>query len=157
MCHKFFFGGKEGGIPDSTVSVDIGIEPRTFATMALAIRSCNYSARSYPHSARYHPLSGSARSHLLSVRSHSVSTRSHPLLVSARSHLLPARSHPPSVRYHPQFHTRLDIIYTGLDFIHYRLDLITTFTKILSSVSYFDSLPLMLIVNSNPQLKLHQN
>jgi hypothetical protein len=33
---------------DSTVSEDAGIEPRTVATLTLAVRRCNLSARSYP-------------------------------------------------------------------------------------------------------------
>jgi hypothetical protein len=37
---------------DSTVSEDAGIEFRTVATMALAVRCSNHSARSHPHSAR---------------------------------------------------------------------------------------------------------
>jgi hypothetical protein len=41
---------------DSTVSEDAGIEPRTVATTALAVRRSNYSARSHLHSARSHPL-----------------------------------------------------------------------------------------------------
>ncbi len=40
----------------STVSEDAGIEPRTVATTALAVRRTNHSARSHPHSARSHPL-----------------------------------------------------------------------------------------------------
>ncbi len=34
---------------DSTVSEDAGIEPRTVATSALAVRRFNHSARSHPH------------------------------------------------------------------------------------------------------------
>jgi hypothetical protein len=34
---------------DSTVSEDAGIEPRTVATTALAVRRSNYSARSHPN------------------------------------------------------------------------------------------------------------
>ncbi len=37
---------------DSTVSKDTGIEPRTIATTALAVRRSNSSARSHPHSVR---------------------------------------------------------------------------------------------------------
>ncbi len=40
---------------DSTVSDDVGIEPRTVATSALAVRPSNHSARSTPHSAWSHP------------------------------------------------------------------------------------------------------
>ncbi len=40
---------------DSTVSKDAGIEPRTVATTALAVRRSNHSAGSHPHSARSHP------------------------------------------------------------------------------------------------------
>ncbi len=41
---------------DSTVSEDAGIEPRTVATSALAVRLSNHLARSHPHLARSHPL-----------------------------------------------------------------------------------------------------
>ncbi len=34
---------------DSTVSEDAGIEPRTVATAAMAVRRSNHSARSHPH------------------------------------------------------------------------------------------------------------
>jgi hypothetical protein len=34
---------------DSTVSEDAGIEPRTVATSALAVRRSNHSAKSNPH------------------------------------------------------------------------------------------------------------
>ncbi len=34
---------------DSAVSEDAGIEPRTVATSALAVRRSNHSARSHPH------------------------------------------------------------------------------------------------------------
>jgi hypothetical protein len=40
---------------DSTVSEDAGIDPRTVATSALAVRRSNHSARSHPHLARSHP------------------------------------------------------------------------------------------------------
>ncbi len=41
---------------DSTVSEDAGIEPRTVATEALAVRRSNYSARSHPTDwGRSHP------------------------------------------------------------------------------------------------------
>jgi hypothetical protein len=40
---------------DSTVSEDAGIETRTVATSALAVRRSNHSARSHPHSARSRP------------------------------------------------------------------------------------------------------
>jgi hypothetical protein len=75
---------------DSTMSEDTGIEPRTVATSALAVRSSKHSARSHPRSAISHPRS---------ARSHPHSARSHPQLgqissklgyisftVSARSH-----------------------------------------------------------------------
>jgi hypothetical protein len=39
---------------DSTVSEDAGTEPRTVATVTLAVRRSNHSARSHPHSARSH-------------------------------------------------------------------------------------------------------
>ncbi len=42
---------------------DAGIEPRTGATTALAVRRSNHSARSHPQSARSHP--HSARFHLI--------------------------------------------------------------------------------------------
>jgi hypothetical protein len=57
------------------VSEDAGIESRTVATLALAVRRSNHSPRSYPNS---------ARSHLHSARSHPPSAISHPHL--ARSH-----------------------------------------------------------------------
>jgi hypothetical protein len=53
---------------DTTVSEDAGIEPRTVATLALAVRRSNHSARSRPQSARSHPQS--ARSHPQTTRSH---------------------------------------------------------------------------------------
>ncbi len=54
---------------DSTASEEAGIEPRTVATLALAARRSNHSARSHPQSARSHPQS--ARSHpQLGYRSH---------------------------------------------------------------------------------------
>ena len=40
---------------DSTVSEDVGIEPRNVTTSALAVRRSNHSTRSHPHSARSHP------------------------------------------------------------------------------------------------------
>jgi len=40
-----------------TVSEDAGLEPRTVAALALAVRRSNISARSDPLSARYHPRS----------------------------------------------------------------------------------------------------
>ncbi len=43
---------------DSTVSEDAGIEPRTVATTALAVRRSNHSLRFRPHSARSHPQLG---------------------------------------------------------------------------------------------------
>ncbi len=89
---------------DSTVSEDAGIKPRTVVTTALAVRGSNHSARSYPHSARFHPLS---------ARSHPHSARSHPL--SARFHPHSARSHPLSARFHP--HSG-DLIHAQLDLIH---------------------------------------
>ncbi len=46
---------------DSTVPLDAGIEPRTVATDALAVRRPNHQARSHPHQARSHPQQ--ARSH----------------------------------------------------------------------------------------------
>ncbi len=39
---------------DSLVSADAGIEPRTVATSALAVRRSSHSARSHPHSATSH-------------------------------------------------------------------------------------------------------
>ncbi len=39
----------------STVCEDAAIEPRTVATLALAARRSNHSARSHPQSARSHP------------------------------------------------------------------------------------------------------
>ncbi len=40
---------------DSTVSEDAGIERRTVATLALAVRLSNHSTRSHPQSARSNP------------------------------------------------------------------------------------------------------
>ncbi len=40
---------------DSTVPTDAGIEPRTVATGALAVRHSNHKARSHPQEARSHP------------------------------------------------------------------------------------------------------
>jgi hypothetical protein len=79
------------------VGENAGIEPRTVATTALAIRRSNNSARSHPHSARSHPLT--ARFHPHSARSHPLSARFHPH--SARSHPLSARFPPHSARSHP--------------------------------------------------------
>ena len=42
-------------ISDSPVSADAGIEPRTVATSALAVRRSSHSATSHPHSATSHP------------------------------------------------------------------------------------------------------
>ncbi len=42
-------------LSDSTVSEDAGIEPRTVATLVLAVRRSNHSARSHPHSMRSRP------------------------------------------------------------------------------------------------------
>ena len=53
---------------DSTVPQDAGIEPRTVATTALAVRSSNHSAKSHPHAAKSHP--HSAKSHPHSAKSH---------------------------------------------------------------------------------------
>ncbi len=53
---------------DSTVSEDAGVEPRTVATTALAVRSSNHSAKSHPHAAKSHP--HSAKSHPHSAKSH---------------------------------------------------------------------------------------
>ncbi len=39
---------------DSTVPTDAGIEPRTVATGALAVRRSNHQARSHPHIQCYH-------------------------------------------------------------------------------------------------------
>jgi hypothetical protein len=63
-------------LSDSTVSEDAGIEPRTVASSALAVRRSNHSARSHPQSVRSHP--HSVRSHPHSVRSHPHSVRSPP-------------------------------------------------------------------------------
>ncbi len=41
--------------PDSTVSEDAVIEPRTVATLALAVSRSNQLARSHPQLARSHP------------------------------------------------------------------------------------------------------
>ncbi len=42
--------------PDSTVSNDAGIEPRTVATTALAVRRSKHTAKSHPKTAKSHPL-----------------------------------------------------------------------------------------------------
>jgi hypothetical protein len=68
---------------DSTVPTDAGIEPRTAAIGALAVRRSNHLARSHPHLARSHP--HLARSHPHLARSHPHLARSHPHL--ARSWL----------------------------------------------------------------------
>jgi hypothetical protein len=93
------------------MSDDAGIEHRTVATSAVAVRKFNHSARSHPHLVRSHPhLARShphlARSHPHSARSHPHSARSHPHSArsqphSARSHPHLARSHPHSARSHP--------------------------------------------------------
>jgi len=41
---------------DSTVSEDAGIEPRTVANTALAVRRSNHSAKSHPQTTKSHPL-----------------------------------------------------------------------------------------------------
>ncbi len=75
-CELFL---KKGGI---CFGLDAGIEPRTVATIALAVRN-NIKARSHPHL---------TISYLQFARSHPYSARSHPQL--ARSHPKSARSHP---------------------------------------------------------------
>ncbi len=75
---------------DSTVSEDAGIEPRTVATAALAVRRSSHSATSHPLSETSHPLSET--SHPLSATSHPRSATSHPH--SATSHPQLATSHP---------------------------------------------------------------
>ncbi len=83
---------------DSTVPTDAGIEPRTVATGALAIRRSNHSARSHPHSARSHPpLSQISSATQLDLIRHS------------------ARSHPPLSQISSA--TQLDLIRTQLDLI----------------------------------------
>ncbi len=47
--------------PSDSTSKDAGIDPKAVATMTLAVRRSNHSARSHPHPARSHP--HSARSH----------------------------------------------------------------------------------------------
>jgi hypothetical protein len=90
---KYFFGGFFPFFPyniqhcfirpsDSTVPTDAGIEPRTVATGALAVRRSNHQARSHPHQARSHP--HQAKSHPHQARSHPHQARSHPH--QARSH-----------------------------------------------------------------------
>ncbi len=74
---------------------------RTVATLGLAVRRSNHSARSRPYSTRSHPYSTrsnpySTRSNPYSARSHTYSARSYPY--SARSHPYSARSHPYSAR-----------------------------------------------------------
>jgi hypothetical protein len=49
---------------DSTVSEDAGDEPRTVATMALAVRRSDHLAKSHPHLARSHPHLASSHPHL---------------------------------------------------------------------------------------------
>ncbi len=78
---------------DSTVSEDDGIEPRTVATLALAVR------RSY-HSARCHP----PRLDLINSRLDLIHCRLD--LIHTRLDLI---------------HTRLDLIHTRLDLINTRL------------------------------------
>ncbi len=78
---------------DSTVSEDAGIEPRTVATSALAVRSSNHSART-----------------LLLLGQISFTL--------GRSHPFSARPHP---QYHTRLdliHTRLDLTHSRLDLIH---------------------------------------
>jgi hypothetical protein len=53
---------------DSTVTEDAGIENRTVATFALAVRPSKDLARPHPHSVRSHP--HSATSHPHTARSH---------------------------------------------------------------------------------------
>ncbi len=109
---------------------DAKIEARTVASLALAIKLSNHSARSHPDSARSHPHSATShphsdrshphsdRYHPLSARSHPHSARSHPHSAwsyqhSARSHPHSARSHPHSAKSHPRSARYPDI--PGLD------------------------------------------
>jgi hypothetical protein len=59
---------------DFTVSEDAGIEPRTVATLTLAVRGSNHSVRSHPQSVKSHPQS--ARSHPQSAKSQILSFHS---------------------------------------------------------------------------------
>ncbi len=72
-------------VSHSTVLKDAGIEFRTVATAAFAVRYSNHSvrsrthsARSYSHSARYHPPTRLDLIHQLSQISSTHSARTHP-------------------------------------------------------------------------------
>jgi hypothetical protein len=116
---------------DSTVSTDAGIEPRTVATSALAVREAlitrlhldRNSATSHPHSATSHPqlgyISSTTRLHLVH---HSATSLPH----SATSHPHSATSLPHSATSHPPLGyisstTRLHLSHTRLHLIHLKL------------------------------------
>jgi hypothetical protein len=94
-------------LSDSTVSEDAGIEPRSVATSAFAVRRLHFI-----HPASSHSQSGT--SHPLSATSHPQSATSHPQ--SATSHPQSATSHPQSATSHPLLEyisstTRLHLIH----------------------------------------------
>jgi hypothetical protein len=84
---------------DSTVWKDAGIEPRTVATTALAVRRSNHSARSHPPT----------RLDLIHIRRD---------LIHSRLDLIHS--------WLDLIHSWLDLIHSWLDLIHSRLDLIHT-------------------------------
>ncbi len=74
---------------DSIVSEDVGIEPRTVSTSALAIRRSSHSATSHPLSTTSHP--HSATSHPHSATSHPLSATSHPHSATSQPHSATSR------------------------------------------------------------------
>jgi hypothetical protein len=111
---------------DSTVSEDAGIEPRTVATSALAVRRSSHSATlhlihtrlTHPHSATSHPYS--SRLYLIHTRLHLIHTRLH--LIHTRLHLIHTRLHFIHTRRH-LIHTRLHLIHTRLHLVHFLLSI----------------------------------
>ncbi len=55
MLFTVFNNSSSAAPPDSTVSEDAEIEPRTVAPSALAVSCSNHLARSHPQSAKSHP------------------------------------------------------------------------------------------------------
>ncbi len=96
---------------DSIVSEDAGIEPRTVATLALAVRRSSHSATSHP-----------PRLHLTHTRLHLTHTRLH--LMHTRVDLI---------------HTRLHLIHTRLHLIYTWLYLSSTLGYFSSTLGYFPS------------------
>jgi hypothetical protein len=98
---------------DSTVSEDVGIEPWTVVTTALAVRRLNHSAGAW--------ISSTTRLDLINSRLDLIHTlldliHTRPDLIHTRLDLIDIRL--------DLIHTLLDLIHTRLDLIDIRLDLI---------------------------------